>query len=111
MSLNEKVWKTFSQVKHFVTDEVWSVRLDDYPPRIALLLKYLRVVLVAFRRFGEDRVQLRASGLTFYSLLALVPILAMGFGIAKGFGFDKDLEQKLVDNFKGQEDEIGRAHV
>jgi membrane protein len=36
--------------------------------------------------------------------LALVPILAMGFGVAKGFGFDKDLEQKLIDNFKGQED-------
>jgi membrane protein len=28
----------------------------------------------------------------------------MGFGIAKGFGFDKDLEQKLIDNFKGQEE-------
>ncbi len=104
MNLKQKIKNTFIQVKHFVTDEVWSVRLDDYPPRIALLLRYLRVILVSFRRFGEDRVQLRASGLTFYSLLALVPILAMGFGIAKGFGFDKDLEQKLVDNFKGQEE-------
>ncbi len=104
MGLNQKVKRIFTQVKHFITDEVWSVRLDDYPPRIATLLKYLRVILVSFRRFGEDRVQLRASALTFYSLLALVPLLAMGFGIAKGFGFDKDLEQKLVDNFKGQED-------
>jgi membrane protein len=104
MSISQKIKKIFNQVKHFVTDEVWSVRLDDYPKRIALLLRYLRVILVAFRRFGEDRVQLRASGLTFYSLLALVPILAMGFGISKGFGFDKDLEQKLVDNFKGQEE-------
>ncbi len=104
MSLKQKVTHTFNQVKHFITDEVWSVRLDDYPPRIAALLKYLRVILVSFRRFGEDRVQVRASGLTFYSLLALVPILAMGFGIAKGFGFDKDLEQKLIDNFKGQEE-------
>jgi membrane protein len=104
MDIKQKTKHIVNQVKHFVTDEVWSVRLDNYPPRIALLLKYLRVVLVTFRRFGEDRVQLRASGLTFYSLLALVPILAMGFGIAKGFGFDKDLEQKLIENFKGQED-------
>jgi len=98
-----KIKKIFSEVNHFITDEVWSVRLDDYPKRIAFLLRYLRVILVAFRRFGEDRVQLRASGLTFYTLLALVPIFAMGFGITKGFGFDKDLEQKLIDNFKGQE--------
>ena len=104
MSIGQKIYNITNQVIHFVTDEVWSVRLDDYPKRIALLLRYLRVVLVAFRRFGEDRIQLRASGLTFYTLLALVPILAMGFGIAKGFGFDKDLEQKLIDNFKIQED-------
>jgi membrane protein len=104
MNISQKVKKIFNQVKHFVTDEVWSVRLDDYPKHIALLLRYLRVILVAFRRFGEDRVQLRASGLTFYSLLALVPVLAMGFGIATGFGFDKDLEQKLIDDFKGQEE-------
>ncbi|MDR2848744.1 MAG: YihY family inner membrane protein [Bacteroidales bacterium] len=100
----ERIKQVINQVIHFVTDEVWSVRLGDYSPRIALLLRYLRVILVAFRRFFEDKVQLRASGLTFYSLLAMVPILAMGFGISKGFGFDKDLEQYLMDNFKGQED-------
>ena len=104
MSIGQKINRIFSYTKHFVTDEVWSVRLDDYPKRIALLLRYLRVILVSFRRFGEDRVQLRASGLTFYSLLAVVPILAMGFGIAKGFGFDKDLEQKLIENFREQEE-------
>lgn len=104
MGLNGNIKKTFFRVKHFITDKVWSVRLDDYPPRIALLLKYLRVILVSFRRFFEDKVQLRASGLTFYSLLALIPILAMGFAVAKGFGLDKDLEQRLIDNFKGQED-------
>ncbi len=100
----KKIKTIFNQIRHFVTDEVWSVRLDDYPPVIARLLRYLRVVLLSFRRFGEDKVQLRASALTFYSLLSIVPILAMGFGIAKGFGFDKDLEKQLVDNFSGQED-------
>ena len=102
--MNNKILKIFNRVKHFITDEVWSIRLTDYPKHIATLLKYLRVFLVSFRRFGEDKVQLRASSLTYYSLLSLVPILAMGFGIAKGFGFDKDLEQKLIDNFMGQED-------
>jgi len=94
----------FNRALNFVTDEIWSVRLDNYPKHIATLLKYLRVVLVSVRRFNEDRVQLRASSLTYYTMLAIVPILAMGFGIAKGFGFDKDLEQKLINNFQGQEE-------
>jgi len=89
---------------HFITDEVWSVRLEEYPKPVATLVHYLRVILISVRRFGEDKVQVRASALTYYTLLALVPILAMGFGIAKGFGYDKDLEQKLLDNFMGEEE-------
>jgi membrane protein len=104
MNITKKTVEIFTRVKHFVTDEVWSVRLENYPKGIATLLTYLRVVLVSVRRFDEDRVQLRASSLTYYSLLAIVPILAMGFGIAKGFGYDKDLEQKLIENFQGHEE-------
>ena len=104
MSIFKKITKIFTRTVLFVTVEMWSVRLEDYPKRIAFLLRYLRVIMVAFRRFTEDRIQLRASGLTYYTLLAIVPILAVGFGIAKGFGFDKDLEQELIANFKGQEE-------
>jgi len=104
MNIFKKTLNFFKQATHFVTDEVWSVRLDDYPKPVATLVYYLRVVLVSVRRFTEDKVQVRASALTYYSLLALVPILAMGFGIAKGFGYDKDLEQKLLDNFMGEEE-------
>ena len=104
MGIIQKILKIINRVTSFITKDVWSVRLDDYPKHIAVWLKYLRVLLVSLRRYNEDRVQLRASSLTYYTLMAIVPILAMGFGIAKGFGFDKDLEQKLIDNFKGQEE-------
>ena len=98
------ILKIYKLVIHFITVGLWRIRLKDYPTHIAVLLLHLRVILLSFRRFNEDKVQLRASSLTYYSLLALVPILAMGFGIAKGFGFDKDLEQKLIENFAGQEE-------
>jgi len=104
MKIIQRILKIVDWITHFITVEVWRLRLEEYPKHIAESLKYLRVFLVSFRRFNEDNVQSRASSLTYYSLLALVPILAMGFGIAKGFGFDKDLEQRLVDNFMGQEE-------
>jgi len=104
MNISQKITAIFSKTKSFITDEVWSVRLDDYPKHVAMPLKYLRVILVSVRRFGEDKVQLRASALTYYSMLATVPILAMGFAIAKGFGYDVELEQRLIDNFKGEEE-------
>ncbi|MCP4113885.1 MAG: YihY/virulence factor BrkB family protein [Desulfobacteraceae bacterium] len=61
-------------------------------------------VLVAARGFKEDNCMLRASALTFYTLLSIVPVMAMAFGIAKGFGFEKVLEKELLARLAGQEE-------
>lgn len=58
----------------------------------------------AVREFKQDRCALRASALTYYSLLSIVPVMAMAFGIAKGFGFEKLLEKELMIRFSGQEE-------
>ena len=50
-----------------------------------MLYGVLRVLVLVYRGFTSNSVQLRASALTFYTVLSLVPVLAMGFGIAKGF--------------------------
>ena len=49
---------------------------------------------------------LRASALTFYSLLSIVPVFAMAFGVAKGFGFQNAFERELLLRFQGQEEVI-----
>ncbi|MDY6800263.1 MAG: YihY/virulence factor BrkB family protein [Bacteroidota bacterium] len=69
-----------------------------------LLIKQLRVLLLAFRGYKEDKLGLRASALTYFSMMSVVPVVAMGFGIAKGFGFDKYLENQLTQNFSGQQE-------
>ena len=67
------------------------------------LIKQLRILLLATRGFGQDQCPLRASALTFYSILSIVPVVAMAFGIAKGFGFQEILEKQLLERFSGQE--------
>jgi len=73
------------------------------------LIKQLRILLLATRGFGQDQCPLRASALTFYSILSIVPVVAMAFGIAKGFGFQKILENQLMEKFSGQEDVMIRV--
>jgi membrane protein len=93
------------RVIRFLTVDIWRIRLRNLPRRHSFLIKQLRVVLLALRGFYEDRCQLRASALTFYSLLSLVPVLAMAFGIAKGFGLEKTLNEQLAalsTKFPGQ---------
>lgn len=98
----------YQQVVSFLTREIWSIQLDEYPPIRRFLFRYLRVILLALRGFVEDRVLLRASALTYFTLMAIVPVFAMGFGIAKGFGVDKYLEKQILDNFQGQQEVMNK---
>jgi membrane protein len=62
-------------------------------------IRILRIILISIRGFNQDRASLRASALTFYSLLSVVPVAAMIFAFAKGFGFEKMLERELLLKF------------
>ncbi|MCA1784729.1 MAG: YihY/virulence factor BrkB family protein, partial [Desulfobacteraceae bacterium] len=61
------------------------------------------VFRISGKEFVRDRCSLQASALTLYTLLAIVPVMAMAFGIAKGFGFQKYLETRILSLFAGQE--------
>lgn len=49
--------------------------------------------------FFNDDCYTKASALAFYSLLSIVPVLAVLFGIAKGFGFGDALEVEITTQF------------
>lgn len=53
--------------------------------------------------FYEHRLLENASALSYYTLMSLVPILAVLFGIAKGFGIDAILEQEVLSAVPQQE--------
>ena len=79
-----------SRAKKFVTQDIWRIRLKAYPRGKSFLLKQLRIIVLAVRGFAEDKCKFRASALTFYSLLAVVPVIAVLFGIAKGSGWRRN---------------------
>lgn len=45
-----------------------------------------------------------ASSLSFYSLLSIVPVLAIAFGVAKGFGFEENLQEEILYRFQEQQE-------
>ena len=91
-------------IKDFLTKGIWSMSLSDFSPRKAMQIKALRVLVLSIRGIYEDKIQQRAAALTLYSLLSVVPVLALGFGIAKGFGFAKYLENVLRNKLSEYKD-------
>lgn len=99
-----KIRDYFNLMMNFLSRGVWNMRLKDLSGHRYFLIRQLRIYLLAVKGFYEDKCQLRASALTFYSLLSVVPVLAMGFGIAKGFDLEAKLEAELKANLAGQQE-------
>ncbi len=54
---------------------------------------FTRLLLITAREFRKNELSLRASALTYITLLSLVPLLAMSTALVKGFGGDNHLRQ------------------
>jgi membrane protein len=91
------------KIKAFFTEDVWALNLRELSGIRSFFIKQLRIVVLAVQGFLADKCSLRASALTFYSIFSIVPIAAMVFGIAKGFGYEQKLKAQLLERFADHE--------
>ncbi|MDD1636016.1 MAG: YihY/virulence factor BrkB family protein [Methylococcaceae bacterium] len=87
----------------FIKEDLWLLHEQRLPPFKAAIIKTLKIVTLSVQGFSSDLCPLRASALTLYSILSIVPVIAMLFGIAKGFGFETMLEQRLLEQAPDQD--------
>ena len=88
-------------IKFFQTD-IWRIMEGDISPFRFLWLEVLKKVVLAVRFFTAKRVLQKASALTYSTLLAIVPISAVVFAIARGFGYNKYIEIWFRAAFESQ---------
>jgi len=86
----------------YTNDVIWRTSLSDISRGKSFVFRQLRIIVVAARGFMNDRVQLRASALTLYTMLSIIPFAAIAFGIAKGFALDQKLQEMLAREFQTQ---------
>ncbi len=109
MTLTQTLKAKISDSGLFLKTDIWRLRTDKLPRRKAFAITQMRIFLLAGRRFIEDKCDLRASALTFYSLLSIVPVVALAFAVAKGFGVEKMLAEKLTVSLEGHEEVAERV--
>jgi len=69
----------------------------------SILLRVVRIILILIREIGKDQIVLKSSATAYLSILSTVPIVALIFGISKGFGLEGLIEEELDKLFLGQE--------
>ena len=84
MTLQERL----GTIRNFALRAIGALPGDDQGG--SLPARLIRVGHLLFRGYADDDLTIHASSLTFVTLTSLVPILAVGFALVKGFGFGAD---------------------
>lgn len=88
-------------ISYFFRKGIWL----DYSKRpgyqrVAIALT--RMMILTIERFTTKRIVNSAAALTYSTLLAIVPILAVVFAIARGFGYNKYIEEWFKEILSSQ---------
>lgn len=90
------------KTNEFINHKIWHVRIDKLEKKQGLLIRQLRIFILAIKGFNEDNCLSKSTALTYYTLFSIVPVIALAFAIAKGFGFQEVLQNELMKDFTGQ---------
>ncbi|MFT6854413.1 MAG: membrane protein [Cyclobacteriaceae bacterium] len=92
------------RIYSFLNQELWEVKLSSLTPIKAWLFRQLRIILITVKEYNNDKCVEKASALTYFTLLSVVPVIAMAFGIATAFGLEKYMRRELERYFNGQQE-------
>ena len=107
MSDNEQkkasLWQRVMQNIQYCINDVWN----DQSSRRSV--KAVKIINLSARAFMDRDLQMRSCALTYNTVLAVVPALAMLFAIARGFGFQNLLQSELFKYFPAQRQALETA--
>lgn len=90
------------QLKYFLTIGIWKNDYEGNNRWRRVMMTLLRKVYMAMRLFIERGHIDYATQLSFCTILAIIPIFAMIFGIGRGFGLSAYIEQWLRTGLSSQ---------
>ena len=76
--------------------DIWSIGKGDVSKMRFLFYSILKKLLLAIEFTTTKRITSAAAALTYSTLLAIVPIFAVVFGIARGFGYNKYIARSTI---------------
>jgi len=94
--LNQGIGEFFQRASRFVRDELWEAEPE---PRTAAAraLAVLQFTVMIAQGFVRDQLLLRASALTYFTVLSIVPLLAITIAIATAVGVTGNFAEMVVD--------------
>lgn len=86
--------------KEFIQYDLWrQSHMNIHTPRKRLWYRILQTIILVARGFKDQVLVVRANSLSFALLFAFIPMMALIYAIARGFGFEEVLQETLSGSF------------
>lgn len=99
----DSLWQRVMRNIEYCISGVWDDTKSEWP------VKAVKVINLSIRSFLDRDLQMRSCALTYNTVLAIVPALAMLFAIARGFGFQNLMQSELFRYFPAQRQALETA--
>ncbi len=86
-----------NRLGHYLRWGIWDANAQELSGAKAFGVRFLRIIWMVFKGFRDDECSMHASALTFSSLMAIVPVLALMLSMARGLG-DADTAKNWVQD-------------
>lgn len=96
------ILRIITRIKLFIQNELWNDEKTSKSSWNSIFKTFLRIIIVSYQRFSAIQFSTQAAALTYFSLVSIVPVFAVGFAIAKGFNLQEKLYEQLLLNFESQ---------
>lgn len=96
-NFNESVKRIYT----LLTRDIWRKTDEDVRGIYRWLMNIFKAVFLSVRFFTAHRIMERASALTYYTLLALVPVVALMLSIGRIAGVQELISSTLANNAQG----------
>ena len=88
------------RIREFIQYDLWrQSHIGVHAPKKRLLYRILQTLILVGRGFKDQVLVVRANSLTFALLFAFIPMMALIYAVARGFGFEELVSQQLTGSF------------
>jgi len=104
-----KIKHTINRIIRFLSYDIWRINRSDTSISRFGIYSVIKTFILSYRNIDASQLNTRAAALTYSSLLSIVPLLAVLFAIARGFGFQNILQSQIFGYFEGQKEALAKA--
>ncbi|EKE08693.1 MAG: hypothetical protein ACD_17C00043G0001, partial [uncultured bacterium] len=90
------------KIGYYLRETLWNFSLDQRKGWEKFYVKWLRIIYLSISSLLRKRSSFSASSLTYFTLMSIVPMIALSLAITRGLGYHELFREQLLARFSDQ---------